>query len=172
MSELIIIDASKPIVVLQLKLASFIFPEPLTTKIIKDLHQELFDNWRLKLVDKDGPFPSQYIFDALGIEGTYERSYFTRAVLEYQRQINELFIAHGVFDDLAAGPYQTIGVFKNHLRFEPYTGASQVRLCNNTYRFSKANYDPSKAIYGSLPNTGSFANFAATRIDQSSPVDW
>ncbi len=144
MSELVVIDASGPIAYLQSKLASFIFPEPLTVQVLNDMYQELFSNWRLKTQERDERFPSNYLLDVLGIEGEYERSYFSRTLQEFQRQINELFITHGVFDDLAAGPYFTMTVYKNCLRFKPEAIVVNARICANDYRFSKKHYEQSR----------------------------
>lgn len=146
MSELIVIDASREIAALQSKLASFIFPEPLTVQIVNDMYQELFSNWRLKTQDKDESFPSAYLLEVLGIvEGQFERSYFSRVLQDFQRQLNGLFITHGVFDDLATGPYFTMTVYKNRLRFRPQAQAVNARICTNDFRFSKYHYDPSKS---------------------------
>ena len=158
MNELIIIDASIAIRHLESKLAFFIFPEPFTPNIVSDLNQELFSNWRKKVQDIDEPFPSQYLLDVLGIEGVYERSYFTRAVQEYQRQLNALFVAHGVFDDLASGAYLTMTVYKNRLRFEPHTAVSNVRICANDFRFSKTPFEQTRNDRGFSGNATSIVH--------------
>lgn len=141
MNELIIIDASTAIRYLENRLAYFIFPEPFTPNIVSEMNQELFSNWRKKVQDIDEPFPSEYLVTVLGIDGDRELSYFTRALQEYQRQVNDLFRAHGVFDDLASGAYLTMTVFKNCLRFEPHTAVSQVRVCTYDHRFSKTPFE-------------------------------
>ena len=155
MSELIVIDARKEITWLDLKLSNFNFTIELTSEIRSMIYSQMFSNWRKKVKDIEEDYPSDNLLNTLEIECIYQRDYIRRTLNQFQRSINELFITHGVFDDLAIGNYNQITVHRGYLRFEPTdTLVSDARWCDGSLRFSKGNsYERERSNTEKHPNT-------------------
>lgn len=116
MNKVLSIDITIQVKALANRLANFIFPEPVTPYLENLTIQELFDSFTAAVrTGKDSAFPSLDLVRMYGIEGDLQISFFTRALAKFQQDVNQVFLNHGVFDEVAYGGYLKAKVLKGHL---------------------------------------------------------
>ncbi len=116
MNKVLTVDIGLQLKSLMIRFSSFIFPEPVTPYLQQLMIQELFDSY-LKAVrtGEDAAFPSLSLVTAYGIEGVYESSFFCRNLAKFQQEVNQVFLNHGIFDEVSSGSYTKAKLHKGRL---------------------------------------------------------
>lgn len=68
---------------------------------------------------EDSTFPSLDLVNMYGIEGPYQISFFCRALSNFQRDVNDVLLNHGIFDEVVSGAYGDASVVKSRLVLSP-----------------------------------------------------
>lgn len=139
MNKVLSIDISIQMKALSSRLANFIFPEPVTPFLEGKMMQDLFESFCVACrTGADSTFPTLDLISLYGVEGDLQISFFSRALADFQRNINQVFINHGVMDEVAFGGYTKATVNKGRLVLSNGVAGGNVLLTElrNDYKYS------------------------------------